>query len=374
MTFDPKNFAKYCVGDQVYYLKLDAAHRASQTGQDIVLDFHNDVFNSIDWSQRPTGTLAEAYRDRAQQIRDKYDYVVVQFSGGMDSWYALHSFLSNGIHVDEVYSRWPLVERKYRAADRNNTDESNLGSEFEFTALPVLEYVQKNFPKTRVVIDDYSESLLGDEFILPQVGVGSTAIHYLKWNRRSQYEIEQERRNSNIGVVVGCDKISTCAVDGNFYAYFTDVFQSPEILGRSYEFFYWSPEFPTLPILQAHYLKDWLSIPGNATKHREYRESYREACYPEFDAGTFRVGKQLGNVVFKSTNWVYECNPKLVKSWKWSMDQYFNSMTDRFVSKLENGLRVGTQTVYGPMHLIATDTGIPDFGNRRHKNPRSILS
>jgi hypothetical protein len=56
------------------------------------------------------------------------------------------------------------------------------------------------------------------------------------------------------------------------------------------------------------------------------------------------------------------------------MDQYFNGMSDRFISKLDNGLRVGTQTVYGPMHLIAADTGIPDFGNRNHKNPRSILS
>jgi hypothetical protein len=372
MNFDPKNLARYHVGDQTYYLKLDAAYHASQTNQDIVLDFYNNVFGSINWTQRPSGTLAEAYRDRAQQIRDRYDYVVVQFSGGMDSWYALHSFLSNGIHVDEVYSRWPLVERKYQSADKNNIDESNLGSEFEFAALPVLEYVRKNFPRTHVVVDDYSEDLSNNEFILPKVGVNSTAIHHLKWNRRSQYEQEQERRNSNIGIVLGCDKISIAVESGNFYAYFTDAFQSPEIGGRNYEYFYWTPDFPTLPILQAHYLKDYLSIAGNQNLHREYRELYRTVCYPDFDPTTFRVGKQLGNVVFKSTNWVYQHNPKLIKSWKWSMDQYFNGMDDKFISRLDNGLKVGTRTVESPRYLVAENTGIPNI--RRDVNLRSILS
>jgi hypothetical protein len=94
----------YEVGDKIYFNKIEAVRAASQTKQQLVWHFHDDVFGKFDWSIRPQGTLRDLYRERAQQIRDKYDYIIIYFSGGADSWTVLNSFLANGIHVDEVFT------------------------------------------------------------------------------------------------------------------------------------------------------------------------------------------------------------------------------------------------------------------------------
>ena len=48
--------------------------------------------------------IDELYRQRAHQLRDKYDYVVLWFSGGADSNNVLNSFIDNDIKIDEVVS------------------------------------------------------------------------------------------------------------------------------------------------------------------------------------------------------------------------------------------------------------------------------
>ena len=75
----------YEVGNRIFVSQLEALHYASTTKQTVSWNFHNDVYSQYNWSKRPSGTLDELYKLRAQQIRDKYDYVVVHFSGGSDS-------------------------------------------------------------------------------------------------------------------------------------------------------------------------------------------------------------------------------------------------------------------------------------------------
>ena len=62
------------------------------------------MFSKCDWTTEPEPgvPLSEYYRRRAQQIRDKYDYVVLLYSGGPDSNNILHAFVHNGIKIDEI--------------------------------------------------------------------------------------------------------------------------------------------------------------------------------------------------------------------------------------------------------------------------------
>ena len=187
----------YIVGDQIYLNKSEAVFQASTTGKELVWKFHDDVFNTINWNQRPSGTLRDLYKERAQQIRDKYDYVVVHFSGGMDSWTVLNSFLSNGIHVDEIFTRWAFAERKFKDADSNNKDSSNLSSEFEYAVVPVLEHIKKNFPNINIVVDDYSECIqqeLSEEDFFASNHYQSM-LSFFRFNRRSKFEQEQIEKN-----------------------------------------------------------------------------------------------------------------------------------------------------------------------------------
>lgn len=95
-------FGFFRVGDECFYSKLDAVHHSMATGHEVEWDFNNELFESLDWTTEPTQSIEELYKQRAQQIRDKYDYVVVMFSGGCDSTAVLDSFVDNKIQLDEV--------------------------------------------------------------------------------------------------------------------------------------------------------------------------------------------------------------------------------------------------------------------------------
>jgi len=331
----------YSVGDKTFVNKIEALTHASKIYQPVIWDFNSDVYGAIDWTKKPSGTLRELYRDRAQQIRDKYDYVILNFSGGMDSWTMLHSFFSNNIHVDEVYTRWSLAQRKYKDPDPFDTSEYNKTSEFEYAVMPTLKYIETNFPKTKITIHDYSDKLQtalhDDDFLL--VNKFQNMSTFFKYNYKSNSELLQESHGKKIGIIAGWEKINYEWRDDNFYAYFVDVSDQVAPPERNVELFYWSIDFPSIPILQAHCLKEYIITNPSADylriktpdKWRLMRHLYHCVCYPDYDISTFQVEKPAGSLIWNSESWTYNYNPKFVQSWVWGIKQIYNGINDKFV-------------------------------------------
>ena len=94
----------YKVGNKTFAGKLEAVLEAQATKQNVEWNFFDDVFEKINWFEEPTMTIDQLYKIRAQQIREKYDYVVVFASGGADSTNVVKSFINNGIKIDEIIS------------------------------------------------------------------------------------------------------------------------------------------------------------------------------------------------------------------------------------------------------------------------------
>ena len=97
-------FGVYRVGDFDFYSKVEAIEMHTKTGIHPYWDFNEAVYRSRDWTVEPSVDLSELYRRRAQQLRDKYDYLVLWYSSGADSDNVLRSFLDNDILIDEVAS------------------------------------------------------------------------------------------------------------------------------------------------------------------------------------------------------------------------------------------------------------------------------
>ncbi len=72
-----------CCG-RVFLNKIQAIEFARSQGHGIHWNFHENSFNVHDWSKEPSESLEELYQQRAQQLRDEYDYVVLCLSGGDD--------------------------------------------------------------------------------------------------------------------------------------------------------------------------------------------------------------------------------------------------------------------------------------------------
>ena len=90
----------YTAGSFKTYSKLEAIEHTKITGQPVEWNFNRATFEQYDWTQEPPGSLEFWYGERARQIRERYDYIVLWFSGGADSHNALMSFVKNNIFVD----------------------------------------------------------------------------------------------------------------------------------------------------------------------------------------------------------------------------------------------------------------------------------
>ena len=64
--------------------------------------FHDDAFSKYPWHIEPEASLDQLYDARARQLREKYDYVVLSYSGGSDTHNILESFIRQGLHIDEI--------------------------------------------------------------------------------------------------------------------------------------------------------------------------------------------------------------------------------------------------------------------------------
>ena len=119
------------------YNKTEALSFASKFNCDVKWMFNHSVYGNIDWTVPIETPLKELYRIRAQQIRDKYDHIILHYSGGQDSNNMLHSFIDNNIRLDKIVIQVPEPERRHS----NNTDFSsnNYWGEFDYQTLPYLK-------------------------------------------------------------------------------------------------------------------------------------------------------------------------------------------------------------------------------------------
>lgn len=348
----------YEVGLKKFINKTDALIEATKTKQSVHWNFHDEVYSKCNWMQRPSGTLSDLYRLRAQQIRDQYDYVIVNFSGGADSWTVLHSFLSNGIHVDEIFTRWSLVERNYKSANFLNTSETNLTSEYEFAVLPVLEHIKKQYPKTAIHIDDYSSEYEKDlkEADLKNSGHYLTLGGFFRFSRKSHQEQQVSNNGKKIAVVHGFDKTQFCIKDEMCYAYFVDRLGGTDMdLERNIEAFYWTPHMPEIPIMQAHEIKTFYETNSNLINEsiKDYeKKTYVGTCYPAYNPNTFQVGKSIGSEIWKSEMWIRKHNPRYVESWQWSVAQNLTNVDNKFCELYNNKFRLGYKTFKSNMYNL----------------------
>ena len=119
----------YTVGDKVFYSKPLALIESTKTGHFPEWNFNNDVFSKQPWEHESETDLLELYRLRALQLREKYDYIRLDVSGGGDSSTVVYSFLKNHIHLDEVVFRYPKSGEKNNTDDPFNTKPENTLSE-----------------------------------------------------------------------------------------------------------------------------------------------------------------------------------------------------------------------------------------------------
>lgn len=154
------NSGYWQVNDRYFFDKRECLKYASNIkNYNVSFHFFDDIYQSIDWSTESEKSLDQLYLDRAIQLREKYDYLIIQFSGGSDSMNILDTFLNNNIRVDEIVTHYPVsaIEKLYHTFDKNNYTNKNLIFEYKTSAEPKLKKVAQSHPNIKISVLDYTD-------------------------------------------------------------------------------------------------------------------------------------------------------------------------------------------------------------------------
>ena len=260
-------FGYYTVGNLKTYSKIEAIELHTKTGTHPQWHFNDEIFSMHDWRVEPTASLEELYAIRAKQIRDKYDYIVLFFSGGADSENMLRTFLRNDIRVDEIANFWALEgDKEYN---------THFNSEIYNIAAPTVLKILETHPTIKHRIIDLSEIIAGlyddpnRKFdFLYDMNIMFSPNNYARSFLRERIADYQEiiASGKKLCFVWGSEKPRVTVDQERYCINFFDILDnvvSPRTqrLNRDWEhdeLFYWSPDLPELIIKQAHVLKHFL--------------------------------------------------------------------------------------------------------------------
>ena len=279
----------------------------------------------------PTENILELYRQRAQQLRDQYDYIVLFYSGGADSQTVLESFVDNDIKLDEI-----ATLSNYEAT--GNRDHFMVSEAFR-VSYPKGQQIVDRYPWMKHTVIDISKMTL-DYFLDPKAKyewiynlnmfftAGQAGVTDLP------YKIPAWANLINGGkrlcLLWGHDKPRIIHEDGKFVFKFLDLVDSgPKVnsmagqTAYTDELFYWSPDLPKLLIKQGHLIKNYINANLNTSPFISERKSdlafkmvngkrywlnnhgVHSVIYPKWDIGTFSAGKSTSIIFSERDDWFW---------------------------------------------------------------------
>jgi hypothetical protein len=263
----PDKFGYYKVDALKFYSRFDAEQFAAKTGKPLTWHFNDEEFSNFDWTVEPAQSLEALYAARARQLREKYDHLVLWYSGGSDSQNILDSFVKNDIPLDEVAS--------YTNYDATGNKHDWLNGEIYNLTVPIIKNIQDTSQPwlkhtivdiSQLAVDFFKNSVNKFDWIYNVnyfLGPNNLARTSLIKNQPAwQKIIDQGKR---VGFVWGLEKSKVLGINGQYYTTFQDTVdqavpvghQHTQPAGVFYELFYWSPDCKELLAKQAHTIKQF---------------------------------------------------------------------------------------------------------------------
>lgn len=362
-------------GDQKFINKYQALLYGKERNAPVHYIFFDHVWQNFDRSLLGSVSLKELYRQRAQQLRDKYDYLILYFSGGADSYNVLRSFIDNGIKLDEVCVKWcnATLDSHTEIYKPNviETSAFNYLSEWDYAIKPVLEWLGQHHPEVKIEIVDWFKDR--DSKTLETAFNVVNHWHDVEINSLAVWSPSENRlleKGMTVGSIYGVDKPHIYFENGNSFMYFPDgaaTMGTPNpnnVFGT--EYFYWAHEMPLLTFEMANVA---IRAFDEDQELNNLRITIENRYDPQYTYNAWQVHqKKLRHIIydnwtdrfqaFKPTTpnrsdkhwWIYK-HPELAKY----KDEY-TDMVKMQIKNLEGSMYTGARLIYrgilSKRHLI----------------------
>ena len=349
----------YVIGNKKFQSKFEALNYARDHNQtNITYHFHDEVFGSYDWTTEPTESLSELYRQRAEQLRNQYEYLILAFSGGADSTNILRTFVDNKIHLDEIVV--------YHSLEGDGDTQSFYNFETFNVALPVLEKLLTG-TKTKITVIDTTLATLDywklvnkfdflhyNSFCFSPNNLARNIIKIQNSELRQIYNTSK-----TVAYITGIDKPIVTYIEGQAFFQFNDCIDttlSYYLRDKNHtreidEFFYWTPNFPKIAIKQSHVLKRYYDSAnldqvlgqtrpqglGKIIKRGKlYGQSHStlpSLIYDNWDITTPSVGKSSTGLVYSLRDqWFLESGRPEAQTFKDAMQYFFQNIPTDYIN------------------------------------------
>jgi hypothetical protein len=267
---DDPEFVKhgyYTIDGIKTFSKYEAYQLSGENFDNIKFVFNDDEFAKYDWSVEPQEDVYELFAQRARQLREKYDYIVLMYSGGIDSHTILETFLNNGIYLNEICSFGnPEIMKKEK-----------LNQEVFNAAIPFIETLDLKKMNTKFRFVDISRTVIEQhndpyhfenfEYYGVNATLWRTTVNSYKFKSQMTEHIKLAETGKKICYVWGLEKPGLSLVNGEWCARFIDnaidfgakEYNNRVIFRNQFQNFYDEAffscrEFPQITIKQSHML------------------------------------------------------------------------------------------------------------------------
>lgn len=272
--------------NKIYSSKLEVLN-SNELIQNLIKITHNDAWEQFDWTVEPSETFDELLVERCNQLRQKYSYLTLYFSGGADSETMVQAFIKAKVDPDEIVINNIII------AKDNPLKDIDL-------AIQKLKVYQTLLPKTKITINnlerDFLIKFLHHKEIFSSSFNGSIG-NFRRLTNNVLQELGYYGKNLNIpssGHIFAELKPSLYCDNTGYYVRFMHSIS----VSQYADWFFTTLDLPKLHIKQVHLVKNYLksnypSILGNISDSSIYRNKIIEACRYKFD-GRFQPDKMVG--------------------------------------------------------------------------------
>jgi hypothetical protein len=370
VSFTPDKFGYYDVGGVKTYSKLEAIELQKSTNQFPEWHFNREVLDTVNWTKEPAVDLWELYKARARQIRNSFDYVVLFYSGGSDSFNMIDSWISADCKIDEI-ATWCNDK-----ASRNKQDLMN--SEIYLAALPEIKRFSNraDFNFRLIDISDLTAKISAQEDLLylysSVFSPHRMAAAHLRQHVKEYADLIAQGKK--LCFVWGKDKPQMFYDERGHYVQFFDInddcvsalSQINYHQGWYDELFYWTPDMPEITIKQAHILKRFLDNCHDPRYYMDDRGPFgynpkinkhlsshtlRRLIYPTWNPNTFISGKTPNKIFSVRDQWLWDSNLEYKDRTKSQILLFLDSVGDYWLNDPNNKFK-GVKRHASPRYYI----------------------
>jgi hypothetical protein len=331
------DFAKngyYQVGSDIFYSKIHALMDGTRRNIHPEWIFHNPVFDAVSWQIEPPDDIALLYKERAGRIREKYDYVVLLYTAGVDSHTVFESFIASGRSVDEIVVSWAVDAANKFVGDPNDFSAENCLSEWNFLIEPQLKEIAKKYPHIKITVVNHTQVVADcafseEDFFVVENFYGLASLN--RWPQTIKKLKEISSEHANTVCVVGLDKPQLKYRDNNLYLFFLDLpIQFKSGTGLNVEHFYWSPDSTEILRKQCHLILNFFKANPHLRsvlldRNDRWYKTINSCIYPNYNPARFQSQKQKFVIHNEQHNWI------------WKLSEYkYGEYVDRWTSQMRN--------------------------------------